>query len=98
MGCILRWQLYQIEKDKLNIWDTLLEHKKDCYILSNKIVKLRYFAMSRIRIALRDAVYWSDGPEMGSLFHLGRDFVVARVYLSDMDKNLPTLQHQRISN
>ena len=28
VGCILRWQLYQIEKDKLNIWDILLEHKK----------------------------------------------------------------------
>ena len=71
MGCILRWQVYQIEKDKLNIWDTSLEHPKDRYSLSNKIVKSRYFTMPVIRIALRDAVYRSDGPDMGSLLHLG---------------------------
>ena len=71
MGCILRRQLYQIEKDKVNIWDTLLEHPKDRHSLSNKIVKLRYFTMLIIWIALRDAVYWSDWPHMGSLLHLG---------------------------
>ena len=71
MGCILRRQLYQIEKDKVNIWDTLLEHPKDRYSLSNKIVKSLYFTMPLVWIPLRDAIYRSDGHRRGSLFHLG---------------------------
>ena len=71
MGCILRWQLYQIEKDKLNIWDTLLEHQKDRYSLSNQTVKLRYFSMPLIRITLTDAVHHSFVQEVGLLSDLG---------------------------